>query len=349
MRCGTLTGAARLLNVSQPALSQVLLHAEDEIGFKLFERVKGRLVPTPEAEELFPEAERIFGDLENLRRTTAEIKAGRRGTVRLAASAPPALSIVPAALDAFRQANPDTRILSSVVSLERITAMLDSGAAGLGVAMTDAALPFIHTELVGHCALTCLVPEAHRLAERETVTPTDLATERLISYRAGTQPAQLLERALAELGERLRRRGRRGGPDAPRDRGRAFHHRSRLRSGRPRGGARGRPSPVAPLSRRPYCAVLTPRKPAALDPHQLPTAALLPPRPAAGRGAAGRGRCKVRLPASSALAQVLRLPPKRPPSRSVEHNPALSSRPESNLDAGSWSRHNAFRSMDGTT
>jgi DNA-binding transcriptional LysR family regulator len=204
MRCGTLTGAARLLNVSQPALSQVLLHAEDEIGFKLFERVKGRLVPTPEAEELFPEAERIFGDLENLRRTTAEIKAGRRGTVRLAASAPPALSIVPAALDAFRQANPDTRILSSVVSLERITAMLDSGAAGLGVAMTDVTLPLIDTELIGHFALTCLVPEAHRLAARETVTPADLATERLISYRAGTQPAQLLERALAELGERLR-------------------------------------------------------------------------------------------------------------------------------------------------
>ena len=67
MRCGTLTSAAEALNVSQPALSQILLHTEDELGFKLFQRVKGRLIPTPEAEDLYPEVERLFGDLEALR------------------------------------------------------------------------------------------------------------------------------------------------------------------------------------------------------------------------------------------------------------------------------------------
>jgi DNA-binding transcriptional LysR family regulator len=77
MRCGTLTEAARSLNVSQPALSQVLFHTEDELGFKLFDRVKGRLVPTPEAEELYPEVDRIFGDIEILRRTASELKAGQ--------------------------------------------------------------------------------------------------------------------------------------------------------------------------------------------------------------------------------------------------------------------------------
>ena len=39
--------------------------SEDELGFRLFERVKGRLVPTPEADELFPVADRLFGDLDN--------------------------------------------------------------------------------------------------------------------------------------------------------------------------------------------------------------------------------------------------------------------------------------------
>ena len=61
MKCGTLTEAAQILDALQPALSQVLLKTEDVIGFKLFERVKGRLVSTPEAEELYPEADCIFG------------------------------------------------------------------------------------------------------------------------------------------------------------------------------------------------------------------------------------------------------------------------------------------------
>ncbi len=45
MRAGTITAAARTLNISQPALSQVLLHTEDELGFALFERTRGRLRP----------------------------------------------------------------------------------------------------------------------------------------------------------------------------------------------------------------------------------------------------------------------------------------------------------------
>jgi len=68
MRCGTLTSAAQALNVSQPALSQLLLHAEDQLGFPLFRRLRGRLVPTPEAMQLFPEAERLHRDLESFRR-----------------------------------------------------------------------------------------------------------------------------------------------------------------------------------------------------------------------------------------------------------------------------------------
>ena len=55
MRAGSVTGAARMLNTSQPALSQILRHLEDELGFLLFVREKGRLKPTPEALELFPQ------------------------------------------------------------------------------------------------------------------------------------------------------------------------------------------------------------------------------------------------------------------------------------------------------
>ena len=49
MLTGSTNGAAKLLHISQPAVSKMLQHAEQSAGFALFLRSKGKLVPTPEA------------------------------------------------------------------------------------------------------------------------------------------------------------------------------------------------------------------------------------------------------------------------------------------------------------
>ena len=64
---GSVTRAGKLLNVSQPSVSKVLAHAEQQLGFPLFERVKGRLVPTPEADRLHAHVKRVNRHLERLR------------------------------------------------------------------------------------------------------------------------------------------------------------------------------------------------------------------------------------------------------------------------------------------
>ena len=46
MQTGSVSAAARLLHVTQPAVSRTLQHAELQLGFPLFERVRGRLTPT---------------------------------------------------------------------------------------------------------------------------------------------------------------------------------------------------------------------------------------------------------------------------------------------------------------
>lgn len=203
MRSGTITGAAQALNVSQPALSQTLLHAESELGFKLFERIKGRLIPTAEAEDLFPDVDRIFGDLESLRRRAHDLRRGRGGLIRLASSAPAALSILPNALRAFRAAHADVRVSSFIVPVDTLTKMLDQGQVGLGVAMYNRPLPFIETEMLGSTAIVCVLPADHRLASREVVTADDLKQETIISYRLSSLPGELLNEALARQGTGL--------------------------------------------------------------------------------------------------------------------------------------------------
>ncbi|CUX65986.1 Transcriptional regulator [Agrobacterium tumefaciens str. Kerr 14] len=197
MRTGTVTGAAAMLNISQPALSQILLHAEDQLGFKLFNRVRGKLVPTREAEELYPECERIFSELGALRRRTTDMRFGRTGLIRIAASAPPAMSIVPKALASFRTAHPDIVVRSLIAPLVNVVDMIRDGDAPLGIVMNNTARPGIDVETLGHTDLVCVVPEHHELAKVERVGFGDLQSETLISYRAGTFPGRLLVGAAA--------------------------------------------------------------------------------------------------------------------------------------------------------
>ena len=204
MRLGTLTGAAQALNVSQPALSQLLLHAEDQLGFKLFRRLRGRLVPTPEAVQLYPEAERLHRDLDSFRRFAVELRHGVAGSVRLVASAPPSLSFLPRALQAFRRAAPGVRLSCNVVPVTIAMEMLGRGDADLGVALSDVPTPLVQAETIGHSQVVCVLPAGHALARREAVEAADLAGETLISYRPDSLPGAALDQAFARAGASFR-------------------------------------------------------------------------------------------------------------------------------------------------
>jgi len=80
---GSITNAAKILHVSQPSVSKVLSHAEMQLGFNLFERVKGRLIPTDEAEMLFDEVDKIYQQMRSIRNTAENIKKSEYGHINL--------------------------------------------------------------------------------------------------------------------------------------------------------------------------------------------------------------------------------------------------------------------------
>jgi DNA-binding transcriptional LysR family regulator len=71
---GSITNAAKMLHISQPSVSKVLTHAELQLGFHLFERIKGKLIPTKEAEILFGEVDKIYQQISSIKNTTRNIK-----------------------------------------------------------------------------------------------------------------------------------------------------------------------------------------------------------------------------------------------------------------------------------
>lgn len=105
-RTGSLTEAAAALHISQPAASKLLAHAETQLGFKLFERVKGRLVATREAEILTPEVARLNQDLNSVRRLAASLRDSPNGHLRVGCAPALGLGLLPGVIRASRDAQP---------------------------------------------------------------------------------------------------------------------------------------------------------------------------------------------------------------------------------------------------
>lgn len=103
---GSVSAAARALNVSQPAVSKVLRHTESQLGIRLFDLVRGRLVPTDEAHALFREVDEVFGRISSLQVTAANLRSSGAGHLRIGVVPSLGLEVAPAAIAAFRQKNP---------------------------------------------------------------------------------------------------------------------------------------------------------------------------------------------------------------------------------------------------
>lgn len=104
---GSVSGAAQLLHVSQPAVSKVLQHAEQQLGFPLFLRVRGKLQATPEALELEREVDKVTESLQGVRRLAQSLRREPGHSVRIGAIPALALSLLPPAINEWTQRYPD--------------------------------------------------------------------------------------------------------------------------------------------------------------------------------------------------------------------------------------------------
>ncbi len=195
MRCGSVTAAARLLNVSQPAVSKTIQRAEDRLGIKLFERARGRMLPTAEGHALFPNVERIFRDIETLKSQASDLGSMRKGVLRIGASSAIAASVMPGAVAAFQAAHPRANIIAMLLPAAELVEKLRANAIDLGFALMRAGEPAVKATPIGTTRLACLLPARHALAARSVIRPADLKDCPIITF----PPNSLFGRALDDV------------------------------------------------------------------------------------------------------------------------------------------------------
>lgn len=158
MQAGSISGAAQLLHISQPAVTKVLQHAELQLGMQLFERVRGKLVPTPEAQRLYVETDKLSRDLAAIRRLASQLRAGTQDTLRVLATPTLGVSVLPLAVTAWAKAHPDARCTLATHHTREIVNALLLGEADLALGLQDPHHPGIKAEVLVSSPMVALCP-----------------------------------------------------------------------------------------------------------------------------------------------------------------------------------------------
>lgn len=187
MTSGNVGEAADKLSVSQPAVSKTIRYLEDELGVRLFARVKGRLQPTRHAHELMPYVQRAIGQLDTAKEIAYALRSSRSGQVTLAAGAPVLTSIVPRAVRRFHDSHPRVRIEIRAETTPNVLALVSNHEVDLGISVsppqsTDARIvQKCRTRLLADDEMVVVMPRTHRLARHGSVRAADLRDTGIVS------------------------------------------------------------------------------------------------------------------------------------------------------------------------
>ncbi|MGN7295224.1 LysR substrate-binding domain-containing protein [Rhizobium sp. SAFR-030] len=170
---GTASRAAELMGVTQPAVSRLIGELEATVGFPLFDRVKGRLVPTPEADIFYRDVETSFRGLDRLRSSAARIRDFGSGHIRVASLAAAGSTIVPRAVRRFRESFPSAIITLSIMTSAAVRNHVVDGEYDLGLAADEVDLSGVEHQVFGSFPALCAIPPGHPLAAKKIIGPAD--------------------------------------------------------------------------------------------------------------------------------------------------------------------------------
>lgn len=168
MLAGTVGAAARLLHVTQPAVTQALQLAELQLGYALFTRQRQRLVPTPEAQALYPEVQRLMSQLEAVRRIAGALGNAETTDLRVLIVPSLAIKVLPDALQIFRRKYPAMNVSVRVQHSREAAQSIALQEADVGIVYGSKAHPAVDEELIATGRLVCVSHSESPKADKRT-------------------------------------------------------------------------------------------------------------------------------------------------------------------------------------
>ena len=180
---GSLLAAAKALHTSQPTLGRHVAELEHQLGVVLFERTGRGLVPTSTALKLADSARGMADGADRLARTLTGAQAQTIGTVRITASTPVAVQILPPILSKMRQTLPDIQV--ELVASNTVSNLLRREA-DIAIRMVRPEQGSLVAKKIGEVAVGAFAHRAYLARHSPIRQPIDLVTHELIGFDVDT-------------------------------------------------------------------------------------------------------------------------------------------------------------------
>lgn len=200
MKGGSVTKAAEMLFVSQPAVSKLIQQFESSCGFNLFNRGQGRLLPTPEARRLFSETEKFMTGVERIENAARAIRNTERGEISVAAFPALGMRVLPQLLAPFLARRPEVRMTILTQNSPDISQSMLARAADFGISLVPSQAPGIHCRPFVQMRMVCALPASHRLAGLASIDLARLEGEPMIVLGRDDQSHRVIVEALSHAG-----------------------------------------------------------------------------------------------------------------------------------------------------
>ncbi len=199
MRSGSVSQAARAVGRTQPAVSTMIANLEEELGFALFVRERGKLTPTPEGNYFFEESEAILERIDRTQKTVQRIRLLEEGKLRIACHPAASSVFLPRLLTEFLTGKDQLEVSLIMRSSDVIEDLIASQQYDIGFSETPESRASID-QIDYDLECVCAVPACDPLASASVITPRDLDGKPLAVLFEGHTTATQTEAAFLSEG-----------------------------------------------------------------------------------------------------------------------------------------------------
>lgn len=200
MITGNMASAAKMMGVTQPAVSRLLKDLQADLQLSLFRKSGTRLEPTPEAIRLHAEVERSFIGLERVHAAAEEIRTRRDNSLKIAAMPALAIGVLSRFAGDFMASRPQLDMeLASVIS-PSVVGLVADRLCDLGFAYVPIANPGLHKVSMPPQAQVAVLPSGHRLVSKPVLTPPDFEGEDFVALKQGAADRRRTDEIFSEHG-----------------------------------------------------------------------------------------------------------------------------------------------------